>query len=547
MPRVPTAPLATPNVAPANLPEVRVNPQPNIAAEQAQRTGGALTQAGGLLTQVANQMQDRENADAIFKAEVEIKNAYLDFQTTARERRGEAAKGTTGEAGQWWDKQTGDLTNKLPNERAKALFGQSAARMREQSMQGFSAFEAGERRRSLEQSAEASIVGSVNLAASQVGTPTEREAVAGAKTDVLKRLGVLRQLNGWDENLYAAKQAQELTNLHAQVLQNKVDRDPQGAREYYELNKGEINGSQHNTIDKMLQAGSTKQVAQSTADKLIASGVSEADGLKDIREKLSGDEEAAATQEFKVRMHEQVQQRERLQRDAADEAWGIFARRGLGGIPAALRARLDGKDLIALERAARERVGAEKEPKTDSEVYYGLRTLMRDDPAVFANRDLRRDFPSLSRADREEFIRLQTKPDEVKDAVSLDAQLAQMHNQLKFGSGQKEQKGAFDRAVSAAILEEQKRTPGKKLGQEERQKIIDRMVIQGEVEGGGLFGLLDPDRRYYEVQGTDAAAKFVPDMPKDERKKIEDALKRKGRKVDNAAVTELYLQLRGLQ
>lgn len=546
MPRVPVAEAPDTRVGSANLPEVRVNPGPNVAAEQAQRTGAAVTRAGDLMVQAANQMQDRENADAIFKAETDIKNAYLEFQTTARERRGEQAKGLTGEAGQWWDKQAGDIANKLPNDRTKALFGQAASRMREQSMQSMSSFEAGERRRSLEQSTEASIAGSINLAASQVGTPTEREAVVGARTDVLKRLGVLRQLNGWDDNLYAAKQSQELTNLHMQVLQNKVDRDPAGARDYFELNKAEINGGQHNTIDKMLRVGAVKQTAQAAADELMASGVSEADGLKTIREKLSGDEEAAATQEFKVRVQEQAQQRERAQRNAADEAWGIFARKGLGAIPAALRAQLDGRDLISLERAARERVGGEKEPKTDSEVYYGLRVMMRDDPEAFANQDLRRYFPSLSRGDREEFIRLQTKPEDVRDAVTLDAQLSDTHDSLGWKSTDREKKGTLDRRVREEVFAEQKRV-GKKLGQEDRQRIIDRMVIQGEVKGGGLFGLVDPDRRYFEVQGTDDAARFVPEVPKDERKKIEDALRRAGRKIDDAIVTQLYKQKAGLR
>lgn len=548
MPRVPTydaqvTPRALPRAEPVQLRPVGLPSVPGTAGEQMQRTGAAIGAAGDQAGRIALQMQDRENADALFKAEAALKTDYLTFEQAARERRGEAAKGLAAEGDEWWTTKASEYANGLGNEAQRRLFEQTVVKLRQQSLATLATHEATERRASLNASAEASIEASINLAAGQVGMPTEPAAVAGAKTDILKRLGVLRALNGWDDNIHEAKTARALTNLHMQVIQNKLNVDPAAAREYFELNKGEISGSQYDPIERSLKVGASRQKAQSVVDELMAGGLDETEGLRVIREKLSGEDEALAVQEWKVRIEEGNQARERAQRTAADAAWGLFARGGMRAVPSSLLAQLDGRTVLALRKAAEEKATG-KEPKTDSEVYYGLRQMLADDPEAFRRLDLRQYFPSLSRADREEFIKLQTKPEEIKDAATLDQQLSNMHDQMGWGASDRKKKGDFDRIATGAINQEQQRI-GRKLNYDERQKIIDRLVVEGKVEGAGFFGFGGSQRLFEAVEGPKAAT-FKPTVPKGERQKIEAALKRAGQPVTDEAVLRLYRSKVGL-
>lgn len=376
--------------------------------------------------------------------------------------------------------------------------------------------------------------------------PLAGDPVSAAKSDILKRVQVLAQVNGWLPPRRQAEEEHQLTNLHSQVIQNLANTDPSKAKAYYEANKPEINGSQYDTIDKLLKTAGVMTTAQQAADAVMAMEMPEDEALATIRQNYSGEEQHAAVLEVKTRFQEQVQNKELAQKKAGDTAYDIFAKtHRIGAIPADVLNGMDGKVRLALEHEA-QLLSEDKLPKTDFDKYYSLRQLAFDNPAAFARRDLRQDFPYLGKSERESMIDLQAKvnkPDEMKDVATLENQLSNIHDQLNWGANDREKKGAFDIAAQNAINSEEKRT-GKKPNFEERQKIIDRLVIEGDTNGPWIpFG----NKRYYEVQGTPDEAKFVPVVPKVERAKIEDALKRNKIKVDEATVIRLYKKKMGLQ
>lgn len=635
MPSVPT--YDSPQVETAPLPGVRQSSvaSPGLlgagAAQQAD-LGKNLMQAGTGIGNVAYKLQERENADMLFRSETSLKDEYLKFEQDVRQRKGQNAWGVTTDAEKWFAEQEKKYSDGLENPVQRQLFSQSITKLRQSAMGSISQYEAGERRRSLEESAQASIVGSINLAAAaaadgKIGPPmthdglparrnadgsystevsitvtdprlnggkptnipslwggkevdentavanavkagkayqsfeTVDEAVAaaqarsaaggagaggllsGIKSDIIKRVQVQASLNGWSPERTQVEEAKHLTNLHKQVIQSLVDRDPTKAKEYFEANKAEINGSEYDGIDRVLKVGGLKTTAQTFADEVDAKGMSELDAIRAAREKFSGDEEAAAVAEVKTRFAEVQGARERSQRDASDTAWGIYARTGrLSAIPASVMASLDGRDLAALKDHAR--IKAEgRAVKTDFGTYYDLRQQAVNDPEGFAKVDLRRYTNKLSPGDLEEFAKLQTgKPKEVKDAATLSQQLSSTYDTLGWGSSKREQKGAFDRAVTDAINTEQK-ARGKELNYEERQAIIDRMAIEGDVNGMWPGG----GRRYYEVQGTPEAAKFVPEIPDAEKQQIVDRFtKRKGRPPNEDEINLIYKNWKGL-
>lgn len=251
-----------------------------------------------------------------------------------------------------------------------------------------------------------------------------------------------------------------------------------------------------------------------------------------------------ATRQFTA--HQQA----RRQRDEEGEANAMRALLGNGGnfaaLPASVKAAIPGKSLDNVMNFA-DKLSKQEEVQTDWSRYYELRRAAIDNPQEFARMDLARHFGQLGKGERESLIDLQARtkdPKEIADVATLEQQLSTAHNLMKWSPSDREKKGAFNAAVQTAVDTEQRRA-GKKLTFEERQRIIDRMAVQGEVVSGKWYQI-DPDKRFYEVANTVERDKFVPNVPKEDEAKIKDALTRAGMPVTADAVLNLYRQKRGL-
>lgn len=541
MPRVPT--VTGPQVAEQSL---QTAPQ-RSAASPGLLDNPQMAQMGRAMAEVGAQIQERTDADLLMRAETEIKNRYAQWEAQAKQRRGVQAWDVTKDAAKFWDDESGKVGEMLTNPRQQALFGQTVTKLRTQSLGVFASHEADQRRVSLIGSARSSIDGSIDLAAA---SPTP-EVIGSAKTDILSRTQMLAKLEGWSPERVQVEASDHLTKLHTQVLQTLVDKDPARAADYFSVNKGEIAGSKHAELERLVNTGTTLRKAQTFADDAIARGLDEASALKEARERLDGEDERIAVVELKTRFAERTVARERMQRDAADEAFAIYARTGrVSAVPPSLLEKMDGRTVLALRQQAQadaDRMSNREVrlPPTNWERYYQLRQQAINDPQAFARRDLRADFPDLGKSERESLIDLQAKannPAELKDAATLSAQLSNTHDLMKWtGAGSAELRGRFDLAATDAINTEERRL-GKKLGYEERQKIIDRMLVQGDINGRWPGG----SRQWFQVVGTPDAANFVAQVPDSERKKIEDALRRNKQPVTDDAVRALYQQKLGL-
>lgn len=577
MPRIPT--YDTRQVESSALPGVRQSSVASpalfsAAAEQQIASGKSMLNAGTQLAGIAGKMQDRENADLLFRAETALKDDYLSFEGEVRNnRKGQAAWGLTQDTEKFFAEQEKKHSGILTNDAQRQLFNQSVTRLRQTAVGSMSSYEAGERRRSLDESANASIVGSINLAAASaakgLSVPATQDTagnvipgadpISGLKRDILNRVQVLASINGWAPERKQMEEQKHLTNLHKQVIHNLVDSAPDKARQYFETNKEEINGVEYDAIGKVLKVGETKQAGFDFVERTLGGGKgvpafdwSAPDAYAQARTaardffKDDPDKRDSALREINTREAEAIQSRERAQRTAADSAWGIYGRTGnLNDVPAGVLASMDGKDFAAIKETAANKASG-KGTVTDFATYYDLRQQALNDPEGFRKTDLRRYIGKLAPSDLEEMAKLQTaKPNEIKDAATLSQQLGNMHDMLMWGANDKEKKGAFDRAATDAIQTEARRR-GKELTYEERQAVIDRMVISGEVVSGHWYHA-DADKRYYEVAGTEDAAKFAPEIPDTEKSKIEAALTRAGKPVTDGEVMRLFKQKHGIK
>lgn len=96
----------------------------------------------------------------------------------------------------------------------------------------------------------------------------------------------------------------------------------------------------------------------------------------------------------------------------------------------------------------------------------------------------------------------------------------------------------FKRAVREAVSAIELRT-GKPATDADVQSIVDGFVIEAVTKPGILW---DDTKRVYQVEPGEQIIIRATDVPKAERTKIEDALRRAGRAITDQAVTQLYTQ-----
>lgn len=516
--------------------------QPSNAGEQYVQLGAALQRAGADQASIALDQQHLANADTVMKTEAAFKDSYLKMQQSMQDRRGQNAWNVTNDVNDWFTKAAPQYSNVLENDAQRRAFAATFNSVRQQALETTGRFEADQRRQSVEESGKDSIRASINIAAADHNNTA---TIDGAKSDILKRLQLMGTLNGWSPEIRDAQETEALTDLHKQVIQALVDENPDHARTYYEATKQEIAGADRDVIDKVIRVGTIRQVAQVATDKIIATGAGETDALAYARAHYTGQEQDEVVKRVTERYAEADAVRERDQKTAADRAWGIYAKNGetLTVVPTTVLNAMDGQARLALEKEWKAHVSG-KDVDTDWTAYNGLRALASTDPSKFSVTDLRNYFPQLGPDQRKELIDIQ---DQVKkggsnDVLSLEQQLAQTHEVLKWGTSDADKKGKFDSAVTRELAVQQA-TVGRKLNFDERQKVIDRMAIQGSYKGGSWFST----DRYSDVAGQEAASTFVPKIPDDDKAKITAALQRRNLPVTNDAIMKLYKQKNGLQ
>ncbi|MFI9652842.1 transglycosylase SLT domain-containing protein [Guyparkeria halopsychrophila] len=155
----------------------------------------------------------------------------------------------------------------------------------------------------------------------------------------------------------------------------------------------------------------------------------------------------------------------------------------------------------------------------------------------------------LSESDFKHFAKERAKAIESKqdgtdspfsDAGTLTQQLSDATKRAGYDA---ETRAGFQ-YVARQEIQRVQREQDKELPFEERQKIIDRLLLEGEVIGGGFMH--NPDKTYYEVVGTEDAEAFRPEVPDTERAAIEASLERNNMAVTDAAVVEVYKRKMGL-
>jgi hypothetical protein len=519
MPTVPTYDNLTQRLQPADNVQQQSIASPELFNSMTQ-SGDMLKVSQGLNlgAAIVQKNQDELDTATALNAEVQTREAYMAFQTEARSRRGLAADGLAKDAEKWWYETARKATEKMtPNQ--QKLYVERLRGVRLSTLDSLSQYQDGQVRAAKQEGALASIDSSIKLSLDDPNNP-------GLAADALRNIQITVSKLGAENGDAPEKTQLEMlkytSQYHSGMLQTMIDSKPEVAREYMNKYGAQMLPAARGQFTKTLEVAERNVKVLGEVSTAMGTAKTETEALAMVREKFANDADGMklAVQEVKTRYKEQEEATQMAQKQAFDRAWTIAIEQNKGrrGVDAQTWSMLtpqqrDSIDDELYQRAERGRVAQDraetKREKQDNiaawDNYYAIRQQARDNPQAFMNRNLREDFRLIPKEKREELIDLQAKkPDELKDVTTLDGQISLTVGALGI---EKIEKYKFESVVRDAVLSEQKKQ-GKPLNQEARQKIIDRMVIDGEVPGGAWYKD-DKEGRAFEFYGTPDYKNFI--------------------------------------
>ncbi len=270
MARVPT--YDQPQVAEQALPGARRESvaSPGLigsAADSEVALGTAATNAGTGITAVAYHMQQKDNLRQVQDATVDYGKRLQDFQIKAQEERiGAAAKGLVTDFSDWHTKQMAEIATKLGNDAQREAFTVMARKSGLATRHNIATFEIGETRKANIAAFEGSVANNINLGATSV-TP---EATATFKDNVVADTKAFAAASNLPPEAEQAMLTKNLTEFHAQKIQQLARVDPAAATSYFEANKAEIAGSRQAEIGDFAQKATAEKMGTDAAGEIWA-------------------------------------------------------------------------------------------------------------------------------------------------------------------------------------------------------------------------------------------------------------------------------------
>lgn len=256
--RVPTVEGPSVEQRPLGAPMQRSAATPSLLQQ------GNTEQLGQIFVKTGQEIQEREDADVLMRAETQVKSKYLEFEAEAKQRKGQNAWGVAKEAGEWWDREAGKISDTLSTPRQRMAFEQSVGKLRGATVGALAGYEAGQRRESLEQAANASIVGSTQLAAAN---PNNQEILDTARGDIINRAQFVAGLTGMGPEQAKVKMTEHLTHMHEQVIQSLARGDqPDQAADYFAKHQDEIDGTKRAELGKFTATATATKLGERAAE-----------------------------------------------------------------------------------------------------------------------------------------------------------------------------------------------------------------------------------------------------------------------------------------
>lgn len=489
MPRVPLlqqqaqlAPLPGPNVN-SNISPAMLG---GITAKAMQGVGEDMLRGGVILNRIQADEQERVNAvrvnDAMNKAVAaqlrlthDPNEGYIHLKGEASLKRPDG-RPLDQEYSEKFDTAVQQISSDLGNENQKQLFRQQAAQMRVQ-LQG-----------SLQQHMGRQFAEhKVRVNESTIKLATQKMALEwGNPSAIHQSSEAIRQTvynhgkdpsQGWDDNTITMAITQAISPGHLSVISSAADAGQLDfARSYLDQSRKEMTPEALKGAEKLLDVGDFEARTQDNVEKYLGEAKGDTTAaLALVRKNLRGKEEVSAVQGILARQAERTHQLELGQRNAADRAWKIQA--SGGKIPPSLIAQMDGRDVHSLQQT--QKANLEGGVKTDMSLYADLSKELADNPDAFKRRNLLQHSHQLSPSDLKTMLDKQHKvgKDDKEDSLEVVNFQSQVGTMVQMIGLKGEKAGQFNKVADDALYAEQTARK-RKLTQDERQMVLDKLAVE---------------------------------------------------------------------
>lgn len=553
MPRVPT--YDNFQVDPTNLPNAQVRPvgarfdapftegMATAPGRQLQQFGQAMTQAGAGINKVVLDEFEQANQTRVNDAVSQAAKVRLELTFNPAEGftnlKGENAlkrpgdKSLDQEYGEKFQARVDAIAKGLGNDQQRLRFKQQVDQIGLQfqaSLNQHIAKEFNTYQDSVDD-------GTIRTGQEQMALAWGDPAAIRQATDAV-RAAVVNKATRYGLSGKAAEAAltEALSPGHAAVISAAVDAgNVDYARQYLKDNTAELSPQARLQMTKAVDTGAFEQRTQDAAGELWTkfNGDIKA-ALGAARERYSGKDEDAIVTRLKTLDAEKQAVDNRVKAQAQDTAWDIYNRTGsLAKIPATVQAAMDPQAWAALKNTARAKAEGQT-VKTDPNIYYALTLASAQDPN-FKSEDLRKYADKLSPTDFKHFVDLQGKANKPGDADQVATFVQQKDALAKTLELKGADLGLFHQAADRAIFAAQTEK-GRPLDQVERQKVLDRLVLEGTTPGV----LWNSSTRAFKAQAE--GKPFTPVWNDNQKRLATSALQRQGVKNPTPQQVEAVLR-----
>lgn len=539
MPRVPT--YDNFQVDPTNLPNVQVRPvgarfdapftegMATAPGRQLQQFGQGMTQAGAGLNKIvldefeqANQVRVNDAVSQAAKARLELtfnpNEGFVNLKgENALKRPGD--KSLDQEYGEKFQARVDAIAKGLGNDAQRIRFKQQVDQIGQQFQASLNQHIA----REFNTYQDSVDDGTIRTGQEQMALAWGDPAAIRQASDAV-RAAVVNKTSRYGLSGKAAEAAltEALSPGHAAVISAAVDAgNVEYARQYLKDNTAELAPQARLQLTKAVEVGDFEKRTQEAAGELWTKHNGDIKAaLGAARERFSGKDEDAIVTRLKTLDAEKQAVDNRVKSQAQDTAWDIYNRTGsLAKIPATVQAAMDPQAWAALKNTARARAEGQT-VKTDPNIYYALTLAASQDPN-FRAEDLRKYADKLSPTDFKHFVDLQgkaNKPGDIDQVATFTQQKDALAKTLELKGPDL---GLFHQAADRAVLAAQTEK-GKPLDQAERQKILDRLVLEGTTPGV----LWNSSTRAFKAQAE--GKPFTPVFNDAQKRNATAALQRQG-------------------
>lgn len=524
--------------------QVRTDPLRPVYQQPVDVSSGARAVAQGLsvVAEAADHIDLRDAQAKAFDAEAKITGEWLKWDSEARQKyRGQNVDQYTPAAEEWW-KNAAELYGKDLGPRAKGIVSTSLASKRLRAFNSVGVFVNAEKERHADEAYAADVATSIQFGVTSGDAPS-------TAAQIREKAAVLGARKGWTTEQVQAEAGKNLSAMHLAFISKMAETNATAAQAYYDANKAEVAFQNQARVEQVLKGEMDNQFATQTAasmaGKPLAEQLAEAAKITDPQRR-----EKTLTQ---IRNNYALVKQAEAEREAqfSDQAWQLFSKGQK--IPEAILSGMNGRERAQLQEAQRaraERGAAGKPVQTDWATYIDARERIAAGEKV----DLRALTEKIGPAQMEQLLDIQTAAS--KGGARQDAMLTdegRINNAL-IGLGIDKKKDPEVASMLTAEIDRRVRLASaakgnKELTADEKQAVVDRVVMDKVYTDGGWFGLerqtpvslLSPDDQktaYVKVGGKNVP---VSSVPVTDRRQIIDALKRTGQVPTEQAIVEMYL------